>query len=315
MSKKGTVATWMASLAALFMVAPNVSAEEISYSVLLDRIESLEAQLLQQDAQFAAYSMGGGAQKSDQKGDACGSCQKGKSNCVCGTPAWYAAYEVTVLRPYISDANFGPGFSDKYGAGHRFIIGYDGGQGMGARLRYWTYNHGHDAIPPAGPGTIHLNMDAVDLEATLHSQMDCWDLTLAGGARYGRLAFSPGGLSTYFEGAGPTVAIEAKRGFGVRNLHLIGNARSSMLIGRIADPGGNLIFGGPVATPVDDEIMVVLESQLGVGWERELRRSDLSLRLLWETQFWMNDTFADDFNGVGSNLAFMGVTASAELRF
>ncbi|MDA1055909.1 MAG: hypothetical protein O3C40_36450 [Planctomycetota bacterium] len=41
MSTKGTLATWLASLAALFMVAPNVSAEDISYSVLLGRLESV----------------------------------------------------------------------------------------------------------------------------------------------------------------------------------------------------------------------------------------------------------------------------------
>lgn len=203
MSTKGTFATCMASLAALFMVATSASAEEISYSQLLQRLDSLEAQLSEQDAQFASYNLGGSAQKDD----GCGSCQKGKGDCVCsGTPAWYAAYEITVLRPYISDANTGPGFGNEYGTGHRFTLGYDGGQGMGARIRYWTYNHGHDVLPPLGPGELHIDMDVLDLEATLHSRMDCWDLMVAGGARYGRAGFGPGGMTpeVFFEGVGPS---------------------------------------------------------------------------------------------------------------
>ncbi|MDA1053390.1 MAG: Lpg1974 family pore-forming outer membrane protein [Planctomycetota bacterium] len=141
---------------------------------------------------------------------------------------------------------------------------------------------------------------------------------LAGGIRYGRAGFSVGGPETFFEGAGPTVAIEAQREVGSRGLYLVGNARSSMLIGKIHNPADNLGFafgGGSVAPTVDDEITVVLENQLGVGWTRELRRADLDLRLLWETQFWMNDTFADEFNGVGSNLAFSGLTVSTTLRY
>ena len=307
MSTKGTLVTWMASLAALLMVAPNVSAEDISYSVLLQRLESLEAQLAQQDAQFASYNLGGGG-GGVQKDDTCASCQKGKDDCVCcGVPSWYARYELTILRPYISDANTGPGWGNDYGTGHRFILGYDGGQGMGARVRYWTYNHGHDAVPPLGlliPG-VHLDMDVVDLEATLHSHMACWDLTLAGGLRYGRVGVSiDGSDDIYFEGTGPTVAIEARRGVGSRGLYLIGNARSSILIGQIA-------FPDPAVVDFDDETTFVLENQLGVGWSRELRRADLDLRLLWETQFWMNDTFANDL----SNLAFSGLTVSAGLRY
>jgi hypothetical protein len=65
----------------------------------------------------------------------------------------------------------------------------------------------------------------------------------------------------------------------------------------------------------DDEIMTVLENQLGVGWTRDFRRVSLDLRGVWETQFWLNDSFADDFFGFGSNFALSGLVLSAQLRY
>ena len=77
------------------------------------------------------------------------------------------------------------------------------------------------------------------------------------------------------------------------------------------NPAG--ILGGlPV---IDDELVVVFESQLGVGWARELGRAELHVRTVAESQFWLNDTFADPFVGIGSNLGLIGAALRMELRY
>ncbi|GAG04457.1 unnamed protein product, partial [marine sediment metagenome] len=69
-----------------------------------------------------------------------------------------------------------------------------------------------------------------------------------------------------------------------------------------------------VGTSVSDDIVTVFESQLGLGFSRDLGFATLNLRTVWETQIWMNDTLADSANA-GSNIGFGGPTSSVELRF
>ena len=139
---------------------------------------------------------------------------------------------------------------------------------------------------------------------------------VSGGVRYGRMGLNLGTLGIglgngelAFEGVGPTVSLEATRAFGDRNLYLIGNARTSLLFGDWND------YPFAFALSIDDELTTVFESQLGVGYTCDLRCGTLTLRTVWETQFWMNDTIADDFNGFGSNLGFAGPTSTFELKF
>jgi hypothetical protein len=100
--------------------------------------------------------------------------------------------------------------------------------------------------------------------------------------------------------------VEANRAVDCRGLHLVGNFRASMLIGEI--------HSDFTVIEADDEIMTALENQLGMGWTRELGRFEIDLRAVWETQFWLNDTFADDIFGFGSNFALSGFVIGAEIR-
>jgi hypothetical protein len=283
----------MVGLAILMSGSIVVGEELVSYTDLVDRLETLEYEL-------AAF-------QKDGKGDGCIKCDY--DDC-CGCPTTYASYEMTVLRPYISNITAPGGFDNEYGVGHRFIIGRDNGHGLGVRLRYWMYNHGHALVPPA-PMTLNIDMDAVDLEATLKGEFCSWDLTLAGGIRYGRSDFSFGPSSLIFEGTGPTVSLEAARDVGGRGLYLVGNFRASMLIGEIDNPAG--VGGAPLV--IDDELDLILENQLGVGYAREMGRAELHVRALWETQFWMNDTIQDPAGiGFGSHLGLSGATFAVEAR-
>lgn len=285
-------------LAVLLLAAPSTTkAEELGYSTLLTRIETLEAELDEQRTDFASYSM---TNQDIVPGDYGGGCS--------GT-TWSFGYELLVLRPYVADITLGPGFDNQYGHGHRLTLGAEASSGAGVRVRYLTYEHDHGFIPPA-PVNLDIGVDMLDAEITLREEMYNWDFLVSGGFRYGRQSYDLGPSDLYFEGTGPTISLEATREIGARGLYLVGNGRGSLLIGRIVNPAG--IIGGPPV--IDDELMTTLEAQLGLGWSRELGRGELHVRALWETQFYLNDTFSDPFIGIGSHLGLSGITFGVEYR-
>ncbi len=296
------VTTFLAALTAIMLTGQaTAQAEDLSYSDLVSRITALETELQKtSDVQLASCD-----------GEAsCGFATSCRPSC-CACSAWYFGYEMTALQPYVSDITLAAGsYDDEFGFGHRLTIGYDGGSGMGARLRYWFYNHGHDTVPPAAPDSLGIDMDVIDLELNLTEQLRNYNLMISGGVRYARMGLNSTIIDTafprlVFEGGGPTAALESTREFGDRGLYLIGNIRGSLLF-------GDLVFQG---NKYQDETTVVLENQLGVGMTRNLGRATLNLRTVWETQVWLNDTMADVGIGFGSNLGFGGPTSSIELRY
>jgi len=296
--------TFLATFTAITLTGQaTVQAEDLSYSDLVTRITALETELQKtSDVQLASCD-----------GEAsCGFASSCRPSC-CECSAWYFGYEMTTLQPYVSDATLAAGsYDNEFGFGHRLVLGYDGGSGMGARLRYWFYNHGHDTVPPAAPGSLGIDMDVIDLELNLTEQLRNYNLMISGGVRYARAELTGTLISTafpriVFEGGGPTAALESTREFGDRGLYLIGNIRGSLLFGDLTLQGDRH----------QDETTVVLENQLGVGMTRNLGRATLNLRTVWETQVWLNDTIAESRldGGFGSNLGFGGPSSSIELRY
>lgn len=225
----------------------------------------------------------------------------------CRTPAWYAGYELTFLQAHISSPFFRDGWDDEYGAGSRFVLGYDHGNGIGGRLRYWMFNHGLDA--EVGPQGIGIDMDVADAEITLQNRLANWDLLVSGGVRYARTEFALFANELYFEGTGPTVSLEARRNLGRRGFYLLGNLRTSVLVGDVKASGGGL--------DSEDETMIVLENQLGLGWSRDVGRGELNIRSAWETQFWHNNRLGGITAPppLTSDLTLTGPTLAIELRY
>lgn len=310
-------ATCLASLVVVLALGTTAArAEQASYAELAERLAQMEAQLEAQSIGLVSYQNYGGPAASGcsdcdystpQGGHfACGTAC-GCAPITCRSPAWYAGYELTLLKAHISGNEFGGDWDDEYGAGNRFVLGYDHGNGVGARLRYWMFNHGLDTDD--GLDTVAIDMDVADAEITLQNRLASWDLLLSGGARYARTAFSAYGDSIYFEGVGPTVSLEARRNLGRRGFYLLGNLRTSVLLG---DVHSTDFFGN-----VEGEAMFVLENQLGMGWSREIGMGELNIRSTWETQYWHNSSFGDDVYGypISSNLALGGPTFAIELRY
>jgi hypothetical protein len=245
-------------------------------------------------------------------------------NCECGQDQLFGAIEVTFLQPRISGAvtpligGQGQLLNSEFDSGLRYIPGYRGKNGIGLRAQYWSYDH-NSTFTATAPNQLGIQMDVVDTEVTFLQRLRRWNLGVSGGIRYARLDYettAAGPLNignAVFEGAGPTVSAEARRDLGFAGLSVFGNARGAILLGDLNNTG--LLRNLPVVK-IKDETMQVFENQLGMAWTYDVTQTtQFELSSAWETQFWMNDTFADDTLGIGSNLSFFGPTIRCEFRF
>lgn len=244
-----------------------------------------------------------------------------------GRGGLFGSVEVTFLRPRVSGAlpsfyfagHNGRTIDPDYDPGLRFQLGYRSDSGLGVRTRYWYYDHTSPFVPPSVPAQLTIQMETFDNEVTFAQNFRNWDLEVSGGIRYGKLHYSTDmpallGIGTLlFEGVGPTASLEGRRRLGTTGLALMGNVRGSLLMGEIRN--ASILPTMPQGT-IKDEIAQIFENQLGVVWTRALGHSwQLELKTAWETQFWLNDTLADDAMGFGSNLAFTGPTIAVELKY
>ena len=117
--------TWLAILAVVVLAFPyKGNAADLEYSILLRRIETQGAQIASLQSQLASLNQG-------TQQVACDNCRQ-EVFC-CKDPNWIAGYEMTILRPYLSNRTIGgASWDNQHGVGHRFIVGRDGGAGIGA---------------------------------------------------------------------------------------------------------------------------------------------------------------------------------------
>jgi hypothetical protein len=238
---------------------------------------------------------------------------------------WYGGAEVTLLEPFMSgvssvfNLNPVPGslIQQQFLAGVRYQIGWANENGLGIRGRYWSYYNYFTQAEPYAPAQLGIDLQTADLEATVTQRVRNWDTLLVAGARYGKLGYlnneSSGLLPVFgvgsatFEGVGPTVAVEGRRRLGGSAFSLYGNVRGSALFGTIASR--SLFVQNPGVSNIQGEVMTVAENQLGLVWDRVTSGGlVIEARAVWETQYWMNNTFSDDTYGIGTNLGLIGPT-------
>ena len=242
-----------------------------------------------------------------------------------GTGGLFGAVEVTFLKPALSSSlsvalgHGGNVFNSEYHTDTRYVLGYRTDSGVGIRGRYWSYGEHMPFSPTFATGAFAIDAQTADLEATVDLMFRQMDLGLSAGVRYATLEygtigatplFSPGTLR--YEGLGPTVSLEGERSLGASGLSLFGNGRGSVMLGTINQ---GLVIPVGTAARLNDEVMLTLESQLGVSWSKPIRGAVLDIRAAWETQYWVSNTLQDDFLGIGSNLLLMGPTIGVELRY
>ncbi|NLY02022.1 MAG: hypothetical protein GXY83_38555 [Rhodopirellula sp.] len=276
-------------------------------------------------------------------------CMDCDETCEAICPGFIAGAEMVILRPYASDpknltiSNGEETFSltqpdNSFDICPRFWLGYVGSRGLGARARYFKFDHGLDAeslllettenTPIFGTdlritGAGGLTVYAVDVEAFQQVALGQWNASFGGGVRAGGLgrtfafAVEPldepiqsAELSKEFDGVGPTVFAEFHRPLGCRGLALVANVRGSVLFGQerlgIAGTGDELL--GLSASEKHDAIVGVGEIQLGGEWTRPLDcGGNLLVNALWEGQIWSGsgailDVISNDVGLIGCSI-------------
>jgi hypothetical protein len=143
-------------------------------------------------------------------------------------------------------------------------LGYLGDNGLGGRVRWWYFRQGtsQSATAPAGADNLlfsaaplslsiinagslvvqsKLELQVFDVEGLYDLRPGCWDLLFGAGVRIARVsqeynASTGDGTNRLFsgqafQGAGPTLALEARRPFGLSGLALYTTARGSAVFG------------------------------------------------------------------------------------
>jgi hypothetical protein len=240
----------------------------------------------------------------------------------------------------------------------RIYVGYRDCDGFGARVRYWLYNEAanpldFDVLNPLSnivteyELTAKLNVQALDLEATKRLSDGRFSLEVSGGARYARThleAFlgieQPLNqlLNTYegratFEGIGPTISAEALHRIGHSNFSFVGNLRGSLLFGQSSFYAKQTLtsFGSSSESTFvnqgDDDVVPVIEAQIGAEYARRVGHGRLALRAMMEGQWWgiatpgasfsrdLTVPTETDFFNTGRDLGFFGVTAAVIYDF
>ena len=239
----------------------------------------------------------------------------------------YGSLEVTFLQPVMSGAALrfiiaSPDedlIDSNTESGIRYVFGYRGESGIGIRGRYWSYDDDFAYAPAFAPARLAIETSVADAEMTFAQQLLGWNVETTAGGRYSLLEYStsapegPFGIGTLnFEGVGPTVSVDVRRRIGQKPVSYFGSLRGSWLFGEIGNR--TLLLAGPAGS-FDGEIMQIYENQLGIAIDGSIRKVAMELRIAWESQFWLNNSLADDSFGIGTNLAFTGPSIAAELRY
>lgn len=244
-------------------------------------------------------------------------------------------------------------------------LGYMGENGLGARARWWYFRQGSDqsVTEPTGQGgngvlvfsaaplglslinaqtmiaTSKLEVQVGDLEALDDIRTDNWDLLLAGGVRLASIsqtynAFVPQSfmnavLSTnYFQGIGPTLALEARRALGTTGLSLYASGRGSLVYGS-AHQVATVPDQQETAQDHRDLGMAIGEAELGIEFGRNFGGSWLFGQVALVGQEWFGAGSASrssvnvlpggGFVGAAytgdSDLAFLGLSIRLGLNY
>jgi hypothetical protein len=277
----------------------------LNYSDLEQRLATLEAKMASQEGvQSAGYLMheagyGTACGCDNTCGDDCGCCDP-----CCGNPyaGVYASVELLWIRPHVSEDWVGK-LSNDYEFSTRTVIGYENDCGLGARIRWWQFDH---TIQLQVPAAIGMDVQVVDLEMTNRVSFLNSDLVLGGGLRYAHWGLADQfGDEVTMDSLGLTIAADVFTPIcGGGCAHRIGfvyGGRWSVLAG---DWHGNNEIIDTVVTPVvhdDNQLVTELYAGLGYWWCRD--RCDVFARTTFEMQNWRSDVLgeADIGNGIAPN--------------
>jgi hypothetical protein len=184
--------------------------------------------------------------------------------------------------------------------------------------------------------THSLRMSVLDLEWLKRDMSEDGGFTASIGLRYARMdqhlrarRVNVGGvllsnISQHhdFEGIGPTVAAEYVKRFDCSYWGAFVNARGSLLYGdsnlRYDRRGAANVLTANVTDINDQDLIKVVEMQIGLDYRRPAGCHEMFLRVALEAQYWSNGGSANADTGVSNNaqdtdLGFFGMTIATGL--
>jgi hypothetical protein len=258
-------------------------------------------------------------------------------------PGLVGGLEAAILRPRpgmtvadfaILGVNSVPYHENQNEVTPRIWLGYVNESGLGARIRYWTFDEGlaQDTGTFTGGGETlvgygMLRANTIDFEATQEIQWGRWGMNVGGGLRYGSVVQL---LSTQFIyppapenetlnetgsffGVGPTLFAEFHRPIGDGGLALVANLRGSLLFGAETNAltDTNNLTVPPTTTPYlakQDQAVGIAEIQMGLEWSKSLSQGRrVFVQALWEGQIWDGMQNSAYYYGAGqTNLGLDG---------
>jgi hypothetical protein len=200
----------------------------------------------------------------------------------------YAEVQVIWMRAHLMEDAIGK-LSEQYKFSPRLVMGYEDPCGIGARLRYWHYDHTTEILGTNDDITFQFGV--ADIEVTSRFAIRKTDVVISGGGRWASIDV---GLNDDFVNTdmmmGLTVAADVRTQIcGGCNKQWAGIAG-----GRWSTLGGNWEGSGQGFVPsVRDDNIVVQELYGGVEYMCCTKRGRiLYARLTFEIQNWHSDAAA-----------------------
>jgi len=257
-----------------------------------------------------------------------------------GGGTWVGGSQIVIVQPHFehgvdsaaindfddSDDSYGmTQFNPDWGfdPAYRVWVGYQRCDGLGARVRYFDFDHSANSLdimdPDNDPDEItrksaELSIRALDLEITQALSVRAVNANLSAGVRWGEVNksvlrteldnFDTRFTNVRFEGFGPTLGAEFLRPLGCSPLTLVANTRGSLLYGESnfffeqAEGDSGIETNGRLNEDLD--LVYILELQTGVEYLYHCGGyGTLSAQLLFEAQAWGSSVFEGELISQG----------------
>lgn len=303
--------TMLLALMGMLLCGNAQASDQMRYSGLEQRLAALEAQVAaQQGVHSASYNHEEGA---DASASACGcsDCNNGlcfQPSCCGNDGGAYATFEFLWMRPHVSEDWIGK-LSESHHLSTRTVLGYENCCGVGARARYWEFDHD---IRVLDPGTLGMNVEVLDLEVTNRLSFRSTDLLLGGGFRYAYWKLTDSdGAPVAIDAYGLTLAADGRTPLCTycnNRWSFVYGARWSLLGGDWR--GDNDIINTIFQDQVRDDNLVVTELYAGVEYLFCYCGYNLFARSLVEMQNWESDVLSEPGIGTSQGPGLVGSTDS-----
>jgi hypothetical protein len=196
--------------------------------------------------------------------------------------------------------------------------------------RYWSYSDDTPATPaqhaPLAGNQFFMSLDAYTIDMEIGQQLDfgLWKTVISAGVRnawfdQAVISLDTGNeVSRRLHTIGPLIGADIRRQL-FWGFETVSVARMSLLV-------GESLWNNAAGQTDTDDIGSIFDLQIGLAWKKEFcRLGELSLRAVWEHQFWFGagsyfQSTATIGNGVfdiqpdDHDVAFMGYALAVELR-